>query len=57
LNRNNPGFARYRNIFDLPSARFLWFSESGQDVFFPGDPIFFDEDLEFPPIRRSPTEN
>jgi hypothetical protein len=51
-NRMNPGFARYRNHFDLPSARFLWFSESGIDIFFPEDPIWPDEELEFPPMNR-----
>jgi hypothetical protein len=48
----NPGFARYRNHFDLPSARFLWFSESGVDIFFPEDPLWPDEELEFPPMNR-----
>ena len=50
--RMNPGFARYRDLFDLPSARFLWFSESGIDIFFPAGPVNFDEDLEFPYMNR-----
>ena len=52
LYRMNPGFARYRNHFDLPSARFLWFSESGVNISFPEDPIWPDEELEFPPMNR-----
>ncbi|EFX62879.1 hypothetical protein DAPPUDRAFT_119762 [Daphnia pulex] len=47
-----PGYARYRKLFDIPSARFLWFCESGFDVFFPEGIIFAEEDLEFPDIGR-----
>ena len=34
LYRMNPGFAKYRDLFDVPSARFVWYSESGHDIFF-----------------------
>ena len=52
LYRMNPGFAKYRDLFDVPSTRFLWYSESSHDIFFPEGPIHFDEDLEFPAINR-----
>jgi hypothetical protein len=40
------------NISISRSARFLWYCESGVDVFFPDGIIFAGEELEFPDIGR-----
>nr|CAH0098829.1 unnamed protein product [Daphnia galeata] len=43
-----PGYAKYRDFFDIFNARFLWFLDSaGQDIFFPeeGKALFLKERL------------
>jgi hypothetical protein len=47
------GYARIRDVFDIPSVPLLWDCESGMDIFFPGGIAFDVEVLEFPDIVDS----